>query len=212
MVAQHCECSKCHWIIHFKWLIIYKFHLNKLFLKCYSLMQNWKKNYCVPWNLPVICHSVSYAIQLKNEYIFISFYVYSRISELRDWFDLFVFHQGLSYRHILTSLCQELNFQQKLYGSSWYLNITGVCISFFSSAAQSMSLGPTRNHEWCFLFAAKSWRKYWWQSYSLCGTGGFRTKIQNCDLRTLWSGLLLLPCEGGPGLAVAENMLDQVLF
>ena len=42
-------------------------------------MQNWKKSYCVLWNLPVKCHSV----QLKTEYMFKSFYVASRISEFK---------------------------------------------------------------------------------------------------------------------------------
>ena len=32
MVAQHCECTKCHWIVHFKIVnfILYEFYLNQI--------------------------------------------------------------------------------------------------------------------------------------------------------------------------------------
>ena len=84
MVAQPCECSKCHWVVHFKIanFILCEYHLNTLFLKTH-LLQNcsiikltWLRCFMFSAHLSLlkaVCKSQFYTFILKRWSTIVSF-------------------------------------------------------------------------------------------------------------------------------------------
>ena len=84
MVAQPCECSKCHWVVHFKIanFILCEYHLNTLFLKTH-LLQNcsiiklaWLRCFIFSAHLSLlkaVCRSQFYTFILKCWCTIVSF-------------------------------------------------------------------------------------------------------------------------------------------
>ena len=79
--AQHCECTKCHWIVRLKIVnfTLCKFHLNVL-LKNIILSCKTEVKVIV---FPEVCLSY-HSVQLKTEWIVKSLYIGPRISDFRE--------------------------------------------------------------------------------------------------------------------------------